>query len=549
MIFGVILLCSVLIQSPVPCVGDEASVILTKVGEYAVLDCAIEFPHDIVIPHVLEWRKDDKIVFKWADGEMTPADNFVNRIHLLTDKDAWQHGKGSVNITSIRETDEGWYECKVIFPNRTPSTKANGTWYHLQVEGGSLLAVPPINQTVMEEESVKMKCVSKILPANVVWYKDEIPVTEIQNLKDRIIVNPEGSLNIIKTEMKDSGYYFCEITNDDGEKQSAGAYLNVRFKAKVVYAPRRVYLPFGRPGHLECYFKANPEITKIRWEKDGFLFDAYNVPGVFARKNGSLYFSKVDDSHGGEYTCTPYNDLGTNGPSPRMTVIVQRAPVFTVTPHILYLRKIGDTVVMQCDAVDGEGFDKPNLAWRRTNGAEIPHDRALISLGNLTIRNIQESDRGYYQCIATNEAATVSSESELIIQESIRNHAPYNVTTDVSKNSVKVRWLSSLTKPKLKFSVWYRVEDAQEWKTKQLDSKEIFETEISDLNSGQAYEVMVLSQDENGDGMFSKTVKIMTKNHDEEELEAEIETEIDREFRSPVALNMSEKIEINNNGM
>lgn len=50
-----------------------------------------------------------------------------------------------------------------------------------------------------------------------------------------------------------------------------------------------------------------------------------------------------------------------------MSVIVQRAPIFTITPHILYLRKIGDTVVMHCDAIDGEGLDKPNLAWSRVS--------------------------------------------------------------------------------------------------------------------------------------------------------------------------------------
>lgn len=63
------------------------------------------------------------------------SDNFVHRIHMLTGEDAWQHGRGSINITSIREMDEGWYECKTIFPNRIPSTKANGTWFNLQVEG------------------------------------------------------------------------------------------------------------------------------------------------------------------------------------------------------------------------------------------------------------------------------------------------------------------------------------------------------------------------------------------------------------------------------
>lgn len=50
-----------------------------------------------------------------------------------------------------------------------------------------------------------------------------------------------------------------------------------------------------------------------------------------------------------------------------MQVIVQRAPVFTLTPHVLYLRKIGETVVMQCDAVDGEGIEKPSISWHKVN--------------------------------------------------------------------------------------------------------------------------------------------------------------------------------------
>jgi hypothetical protein len=70
--------------------------------------------------------------------------------------------------------------------------------------------------------------------------------------------------------------------------------LNVSDKARVVYTPKEVFLPFGRPGILDCHFSANPPLTKLRWEKDGFLFDTYNVQGVFLRRNGSLYFSKVN---------------------------------------------------------------------------------------------------------------------------------------------------------------------------------------------------------------------------------------------------------------
>lgn len=49
-------------------------------------------------------------------------------------------------------------------------------------------------------------------------------------------------------------------------------------KAKVIYAPPEVYLPFGQPAVLDCHFRANPPLKNLRWEKDGLLFDSYNVP-------------------------------------------------------------------------------------------------------------------------------------------------------------------------------------------------------------------------------------------------------------------------------
>lgn len=91
-----------------------------------------------------------------------------------------------------------------------------------------MLAVPPVNETVMEGESVEMKCVSKMHSSYLTWYKDAISVQSITELKERIEISSEGSLNIRNTEMKDSGYYSCEITNEEGVKQAAGAYLNVR---------------------------------------------------------------------------------------------------------------------------------------------------------------------------------------------------------------------------------------------------------------------------------------------------------------------------------
>lgn len=54
-------------------------------------------------------------------------------------------------------------------------------------------------------------------------------------------------------------------------------YVNFTDKAKVIYAPTEIYLPYGRPATLDCHFRSNPPLTNLRWEKDGFLFDPYNV--------------------------------------------------------------------------------------------------------------------------------------------------------------------------------------------------------------------------------------------------------------------------------
>lgn len=58
-------------------------------------------------------------------------------MHLVNDPDTKGFGRASVNLTSIRETDNGWYECQLIFPNRTPTTRNNGTWFYLTVNGMS----------------------------------------------------------------------------------------------------------------------------------------------------------------------------------------------------------------------------------------------------------------------------------------------------------------------------------------------------------------------------------------------------------------------------
>lgn len=174
-------------------------------------------------------------VFAWYDGVLSAADQYIGRVNLLDN--SYGYGRASVNLTSIRESDSGWYECRVIFPNRTPSTRNNGTWFHLAVESGSLIRIPPINQTVMESEPAFFHCVTKepdLMFAS--WYKDGIAVSDLYDLSQRSVISSDGSLTINPTVMTDLGEYMCKVHSVENDEQEARAYLNVQ----CMYEPRMI---------------------------------------------------------------------------------------------------------------------------------------------------------------------------------------------------------------------------------------------------------------------------------------------------------------------
>lgn len=181
---------------------------------------------------------------------------------------------------------------------------------------------------------------------------------------------------------------------------------------------------------------------------------------MFYKRNGSLYFSTVDESHNGRYSCTPYNDLGTDGPSPLIQVIVQRPPQFTLKPKPIYMTKLGETLTMTCDATDRDGSHRALIQWTRKDGIALPFARVTFEgtitikshsfgkffkffvnfLGsNITIERVNETDRGIYQCHATNEAASISADTEIMI-ENVPPRPPYNLSANSTDTAITLRW-------------------------------------------------------------------------------------------------------------
>ena len=106
-------------------------------GGSAVLDCDIPYTPSVATPplghgteHMIKWHKQGVEVPIFIQLNRLPAHvdaNYKGRIRLLD--------HASVEISGIRASDEGWYECSVVFLQRTDDSNPNGTWVYLAVTG------------------------------------------------------------------------------------------------------------------------------------------------------------------------------------------------------------------------------------------------------------------------------------------------------------------------------------------------------------------------------------------------------------------------------
>ncbi|XP_043507531.1 protein turtle-like isoform X3 [Frieseomelitta varia] len=602
----ILLLGIVLFVTPGLCHQDAVH-ITAILGESVVFNCHVEFPGEHPVPYVLQWEKKGQEIpiYIWYESYPTHSgEGYEGRVSRVSPNSPY--GVASLNLTDIRESDQGWYECKVVFLNRSPNSHKNGTWFHLDVHappkfsitpeemiyvnvgdaiilncqaegtptpeilwykdanpvepsttigifndgtelristiknedigdytciarngegqishtarviiaGGAVITVPPMNQTKLEGEKVQFSCEAKALPGNVTvrWFREGAPVTEVSALDTRVSIKPDGSLVINPVSADDSGQYLCEVTNGIGDPQTASAYLNVEYPAKVTFTPTVQYLPFRLAGVVHCYIKANPTLQYVTWTKDKRLLEPYQTKDIVVMNNGSLLFTRVNENHQGRYTCTPYNAQGTQGSSGPMEVLVRNPPVFTLEPDPIYQKKVGETVEMHCDAQEAEGTQKPTIQWHRRDGASIQRNRAKIVGGNLTIESLRRSDFGFYQCVASNEVATISASTQLIV-EGTQPHAPYNVSGTATEFSVTLTWLPGYSGGpdyKQDYTIWYRESGTSEWKMIPVTPSGSTTVTINNLTPGTMYEFQVIGKNALGDGMLSKLITIRT---------------------------------------
>lgn len=142
----------------------------------------------------------------------------------------------------------------------------------------------------------------------------------------------------------------------------------------------------------------------------------------------------------------------------------------------------------------------------------LQRNRVKTTGGNITIENLRRSDFGFYQCIASNEVATIVSGTQLVI-EGTQPHAPTNVSGTANEDTITISWspgYSGGAEYKQDYTLWYREVGVSDWIKTAVTPPGSTTLTVNKLSSGKTYEFQVVGKNALGDGMMSQVVTIRT---------------------------------------
>ncbi|KAM6988414.1 roundabout homolog 2 isoform 13-T13 [Tautogolabrus adspersus] len=405
--------------------------VVVAAGEPAILECVPPRGHP---EPTIYWKK-DKVRIEDKDDRITIRG-------------------GKLMISNTRKSDAGMYICVgTNMVGERDSETAQVTVF----ERPTFLR-RPINQVVLEEESVEFRCQVQGDPQpNVRWRKDDMDVPrgryEIKYDKDDYV------LRVKKASVNDEGTFTCVAENRVG-KLEASATLTVRAAPQFVIRPRDQIVAQGRTATFPCETKGNPQ-PAVFWQKEGsqnLLFP--NQPQqpnsrFSVSPSGDLTISSVQRADAGYYICQALTVAGSILAKAQLEVtdvLTDRPPPIIRQGPSNQTLAVDSVALLKCQA---SGDPIPSISWLKDGVSLLGKDprMSLQELGSLQIKSIKLSDSGIYTCVATSSSGETSWSAFLEVKESggvlvVKNHDENELpgppskpqVTDVTKNSVSLSW-------------------------------------------------------------------------------------------------------------
>ncbi|XP_049582116.1 roundabout homolog 2 isoform X8 [Syngnathus scovelli] len=409
--------------------------VVVAAGEPAILECVPPRGHP---EPTIYWKK-DKVRIEDKDDRVTIRG-------------------GKLMISNTKKSDAGMYICVgTNMVGERDSETAQVTVF----ERPSFIR-RPINQVVLEDETVEFRCqVTGDPQPNVRWRKDDVDVPrgryEIKYDKDDYV------LRVRKASVADEGTFSCTAENRVG-KLEASATLTVRAPPQFVIRPRDQIVAQGRSAAFPCETKGNPQPV-VFWQKEGsqnlmFPNQPQQSNGRFSvSPSGALTIASVQRADAGYYICQALTVAGSILAKAQLEVTDvlsdRPPPVIRQGPSNQTLGMDG-VALLKCQA---SGDPIPSVSWLKDGISLLGKDprMSLQELGSLQITNLKLSDSGIYTCVATSSSGETSWSAFLEVKEAggVSLPKPHGddelpgppskpQVTDVTKSSVSLSWQAGL---------------------------------------------------------------------------------------------------------
>ncbi|CAB1316194.1 unnamed protein product, partial [Coregonus sp. 'balchen'] len=398
--------------------------VVVAVGEPAILEC--QPPRGHPEPTTF-WRKDK------------------SRLDLKGERITVRGGK--LTISNTRKSDAGLYVC--VATNMVGERDSETA--QLSVFERPTFVRRPVNQVVLVEESVELRCqVQGDPPPSLRWRKDDVDIP--RGRYDIRYEKEDFLLRIKKASAGDQGTFTCVAENRVG-KVEASATLTVREAPQFVVRPRDQIMAQGRTATFPCETKGNPQPT-VFWQREGSQ-PAQGDSRVSVSVSGELTISSVQRSDAGYYTCQALTVAGSILAKAQLEVAdasKDRPPPIIRQGPSNQTQAVGGVALLRCQA---SGDPEPTVTWLKDGLSLLGKDprMALLEPGSLQIQSTRLSDSGLYTCVATSSSGETSWSAFLDVRESsdLTDTISHNASalpgppskpevTDVTKSSVSLSW-------------------------------------------------------------------------------------------------------------
>uniref|UniRef100_A0A8C7FQW4 DS cell adhesion molecule like 1 n=1 Tax=Oncorhynchus kisutch TaxID=8019 RepID=A0A8C7FQW4_ONCKI len=319
----------------------------------------------------------------------------------------------TLQITAAQKSHSGAYQC---FASRKGHTAQD--FSIILLEDGTPRIVSSFSERVVAPgEPFSLMCASKgAPPPSITWTLDDEPVvrdsaykTSQYTLSDGLTVS---HVNVSSPAIRDGGVYRCAARNSAGSAEYQ-ARINVRGSPRI-REMRDITAVAGRNTFITCRVIGYPYYS-IKWFKDGMLLPDNHRQVVY--ENGTLRLSDVQKGMDeGTYLCSVLIQPQTSIDQ-TVHVTVKVPPL--IQPFDIPSTSVGKLMYIACVVSSG---DMPiRITWHKDGQLIVPGSASGVGIetkefmSSLQISKVTLKHNGNYTCIASNAAATVSWERQLVV--------------------------------------------------------------------------------------------------------------------------------------